>query len=197
MIHHWTEIKTGDRLFKDTDFDNKGKNFFMKIVTWCISWWQNLRSGDREDGDDHSETFIWLDNILHVASSTNKTGVRHMRFSRWAIQEGNPRIVIIRRRIPYTKDEEEQIIEMVFDDCGLPYALWDGAKAFFGKPKDSIKETLLELEDRGMICSETTAKWDIDFYFWPNMLPQRLRELYMENDASKIYNNKVLNLFKL
>ncbi len=197
MIKHWTEIKTGDRLFKDSDFDNKGKSLFMKFVTWGISIVQNLKSGDKEDGDDHSETFFWEDDILYVASATNKTGVRPIPFHRWAKQEGNPRVVLIRRRIPYTVKEQEAIIDMIKEDYGLPYALWPGAKALFGKPHTCIVDIKDELEERGMICSETTAKWDVDFYYWPNMLPQRLRELYMANDASEIFDGKVLNLFKL
>lgn len=197
MITHWTDIKTGDRLFKDTDFDNKGKNFFMKIVTWVISWFQNIKSGDIEDGDDHSETFVWVDEELHVASSTNKEGVRHKPFHRWVTQEGNPRIVIVRRRIPYSNRELELIYTMIMQDMGLPYALLSGAESLFGDPDDEIAHVESIIEDRGLICSETTAKWDIDKYDWPNMLPQELRELYLQNDASEIFDNKALNLFKL
>jgi len=171
LIRNWTDIKTGDRLFKDTDFNDKGKVWYMKIVTWGISFFQNLRKENRGknlgDGDDHTETFLWLNGRLFVASATNDKGVRPVPFRRWIIQEGNPKIEIIRRRIPYTPEEQDIIIDMALDDFGLPYALVPGAIALFGKDKKgNIDEVEADLEIRGMICSETTARWDVDVYDW-------------------------------
>ena len=202
MIKHWTDIKTGDRLFKDTDFNDKGKNAFMKFVTWAISGIQNLRKENRGknlgDGDDHTETFLWIKGRLFVASATIDKGVRPMLFSRWIKQEGNPKIEIIRRRIPYTEEEKDIIVEMAIEDFGLPYALIPGAKALFGEDKKgNIDQVEADLETRGMICSEAAARWDIDVYDWPEMLPKRLKELYLQNDASVAFFGRGLELFNL
>jgi len=202
LIKHWTDIKTGDRLFKDTDFNDKGKNFFMKIVTWVISHAQNLRKENRGkklgDGADHTETFIRINGELFVFSATKDKGVRPMPFHRWVVQEGNPKIEIIRRRIPYSTIEKKMITNMAFQDLGLPYALKAGSKALLGKDKKgNIDEVEADIESRGMICSETTARWDIDKYDWPEMLPKRLKELYLQNDASVAFFGRGLTLYKI
>lgn len=200
MIKHWTQIKTGDALFKDTDFSDKGKSLPMKFINWITTWGQNAKEKDfkkMEDGDDHTEKFFWIEDILYVASATNKTGVRPTPFERWAKQEGNPRIVIVRRTVPYTTTEEELMTYMMFEDLGLPYALWPGMKALFGKgKKQNIKHVLSILEERGLICSETTAKWDVEKLHWPGMLPKPLHDYYLENGRSDIFDGKVLDLFK-
>ena len=203
MINHWTDIKTGDRLFKDTDFNDKGKSLFMKCINWFTSMFQGFKKetrGNFTDGADHTETFVWVNDILYVASATNKEGVRRKPFKRWCNQEGNPRIVIIRKTIPYTKLGENLIRYQIEEDMGLPYALKSGTKALLtDKDEVSIADVLKVLEERGLICSETTAKWEIksEGIHWPDMLPKELQKYYLENGRHIVFDGKCLNLFKL
>lgn len=203
MIHHWTNIKTGDRLFKDSDFGDKDKSFFMRIANWLTSMFQGFRKetrGNFTDGADHTETFVWIFDRLYVASSTLKEGVRRKPFKRWCQQEGNPRIVIVRKAVPYSEFDYDDIIWKIEEDLGLPYALKSGAKALLtNKDEVTITETLKVLEERGLICSETTAKWDIksEGIHWPDMLPKELHKYYLDNGRHEIFDGKCLNLFKL
>lgn len=200
MIRSWIDIKTGDRLFKDTDFGDKGKSFFMKTVNWFTSILQGFRKetrGNFTDGADHTETFIWVNDRLQVASATNREGVRMKPFERWCNQEGNPRIVIIRKAVPYSEFDEQAILYKIEEDMGLPYALKSGTKALLSNKEEvTITETLKILEERGLICSETTAKWDSEKIHWPDMLPKELQQHYLDNGRYEIFDGKCLTLFK-
>jgi len=201
MITNWTQILDGDDCFKDNDMSDKGKPWCMRIINYLTTFFQIQRDDvkDKSDGEDHSEKFHWLELngelCLRVSSSTNEKGVRTMPFRRWAEEEGNPRIVIVRRDIPYLTEDINRMKMMIAKDEGLKYPLVEAIDALLSK-REETTITEEELEERGIFCSETTSRWSGDKY-WVDMLPKLLKERKLKYGHHIVYDGKALDLYKI
>ena len=192
MINHWSQIRDGDVLFKDTDMDDKQKGFIMRLINQFTTWVQNIGRERKIDGDDHSETLHWDASVLSTSSSVFGAGVRTQSFRHWAMNEGYPRVVILRRRTEFSVEEKKELAQMIAHDRGLSYALKSAVKSKLLKKNEKFTET--DLIFRGLFCSETTLRWAKQN--WVGKWPREAHEDFLNIEYYPIFDGDVYELIK-
>lgn len=186
MIKKWTEIESGDCVFKDTDMNDKGKKFYMRIINGITSLWQSLDDKKLQDGDDHSEFLCWNKGVLETHSSVFGTGVRSQNFLRWCEREGWPRVTIIRRPYDMTDEEIEKTLRTISMHRGLPYNL---KRAIRSRRKKIISHKIND----GLFCSESTLLWS-GFHGWTGKWPREAREIMLDSGYFTIFEGETKDL---
>jgi hypothetical protein len=160
-VYNLYDIQDGDVLFKNTEMDDKGKNFFMRIVNEITTGWQNfkrwLKGMPPMSGRDHTEFLLWNGNVLETHSSVSGVGLRTMNFVRWMEREGYPKIEILRPPKRMSQDDIEITRRQIINDRGIPYALKPAIKE--GLSMEVNSESNIDLMKRGLFCSESTKRW--------------------------------------
>lgn len=158
-------IQDGDILFKNTEMSDKKKKFLMRVANWVTSKIQGI------DDKDHVEVFHWTYNVLSVSSSVFGGGVRTQTFENWRINEGSPKIEILRAPKPMNNKSRFALSRSIAQDRGLPYGLIKAIKARL--VSDDEKRFSKDLREDGVFCSEIVSKWvNNDDYLgdWPDDL---------------------------
>lgn len=186
MIKKWRDIENGDCLFKDTDMNDKGKGFFMKMINGITSLWQSIDDKKLKDGDDHSEFLCWNGRVLETHSSVFGAGVRSQNFLRWCEREGWPNVVIIRPPSSMSKTDVVEILRTISLYRGLPYNLERAIKSRLGKKyTPGIEE--------GLFCSESTLLF-AGFKDWMGKWPREAREFMLDYGYFTIFEGETKDL---
>ena len=177
----YSEINTGDTLYKNTEFNDKGKPFLMRVVNWATSKIQGVKD------KDHVEFFHWDNGILSVTSSVFGPGVRTQSFEHWKRNEGFPKIEILRRSHPFSAAEIKSISISISNDRGLPYGL---IKALKAKISHDDENTVSDnLQEDGIFCSEQCSKLS-GYNDWKGDWPLELYDKQISSGYSILFNGE-------
>ena len=162
------EIESGYILFKDTEFNDKGKSFFMKIANWITKKVQGTKD------KDHTETFIRIYGTLCVASSVGGVGTRIQTFENWMRLEGYPKIEILSPPVSMSKHREKKLLSRILNDLGAGYALLGAVSSKDKHREDGKNKKPRDIFETGIFCSETSGKWTDVIPDWEGDWPRVL-----------------------
>lgn len=199
----WTEtiydIEDGDILFKNTDIDDKGKGFFMRIANEITTGWTNIRRRLKGQpiikGRDHTEFLLWNGTVLETHSSVSGTGVRSQNFLKWMEREGYPKVEILRRPKMMTSEQSAYAQHQILIDRGIPYALIPALKEGFSSGVTDKHLNTKDLMERGIFCSESTKKY-AGYKPYTGMWPDELYDFLKTENYISVYYGESSALIK-
>jgi len=193
------DIQNGDVLFKNTELDDKGKSFIMRVVnnlTTSISNFRRKRKGlPTIKGRDHTEFLLWNGTVLETHSSVSGTGVRSQNFLKWMEREGYPKIEVLRRPDIMTPDQIAYAQHQILIDRGIPYALVPALKEGFSKDVEEYGLSTNDLMKRGIFCSESTKKY-CGYQPYTGMWPDELYDFLKNEGYISVYYGESSKLIK-
>ena len=192
-------IENGDILFKNTDIDDKGKSFFMRIVNEVTTGMSNARRRikglPKIKGRDHTEFLLWNGTILEAHSSVGGSGVRSMNFLKWMEREGYPKIEILRRPERMTPEQILVAHHEIIIDRGIPYALIPVIKEGFSSEVNEVSLNTNDLMNRGLFCSESSKKY-AGYKPFTGMWPDELYDFLKNEGYESVYYGESSDLIK-
>ena len=193
------DIQNGDVLFKNTEMNDKGKNFFMRIINEITTGWTNIRRKIKGqaiiEGRDHTEFLLWNGTVLETHSSVSGVGVRSMNFLKWMEREGYPLIEILRKPKPMTPEQVGYAYHQILIDRGIPYATIPALKEGLTKDHKNLELNTRDLMERGIFCSESTKKYS-GYKPYTGMWPDELYDFLKKENYTSVYYGECSELIK-
>ncbi len=189
------DLQNGDIIFKNTEMNDRGKNFFMRIINELTTGVQNIQRKIKGlpsiKGRDHTEFFLWNGTIPETHSSVSGSGVRSQNFLKWMQREGYPAIEILRRPEAMTVEEVAMVSRQICIDRGIPYGTIPAIKE--GLSLDHHEPVDLDLMVRGIFCSESTKRY-AGFKPFTGMWPAELYDFLVINGYFLVFKGSTRDL---
>ena len=192
------DVVFGAVVFKNTEFEDQGKSFFMKVANWLTSKIQFLNKLLKNETvrheTDHTEFLTKVNGIVETHSSVNGTGFRTQHLKNWAELEGNPQVIILHPAKHFSEHEKRTILQEISFLRGVPYALKIAVEAGITEKEFEDVNEMSILRSRGIFCSESTKKLS-RFGSWAGVWPDELLDFLLEKGYSVEYKGKIKNIF--
>lgn len=192
------DVVFGAVVFKNTEFDDKGKSFFMKVANWVTSKIQSIKKKKKNKSilheTDHTEILTVNQGIVETHSSVSGTGFRTQLLLNWAEREGNPEVLILHPPKPFSEHEKRSILQEISFLRGVPYALKIAVEAGITEKEFEDVNELALLRIRGIFCSESTKKLS-RFGNWAGVWPDELLDFLLQRGYTVEYKGEIKNIF--
>lgn len=197
MIESIIQAPFGCVMFKNTEWDDKGKSFFMKIANESTTGWQNLQRYFQGlppiKGKDHTE-LLTIDeyNVVECHSSVSGSGVRTQSFDNWRKNEGYPKVLILQRPTEFNQVEKLLCLNLIKYLRGCPYGLAEAIDAgIFNNDLESVD--IDKIHERGIFCSESSALFSL-LEEWAGLWPAELYDVLISLGYHLIFDGESVDL---